>query len=210
MGGLLFGDNTDIFFQRIAESISVEVISLKLFKEETRKMSSALWKGFLAIAIIVPTLTIASKALAELRLGDRGRAVEDLQAKLDIPADGVFGAQTEVAVMDFQRLNGLVDDGIAGRATLSTLGLDPDSQGDGSFQTSSAASGSGPYRVVVPGNDSEMLSRTRRVVTGAEFANDSERGDFIDAGGYDSRSTARDVAQELQDLNLDARVDFKD
>jgi Putative peptidoglycan binding domain len=186
----------------------IEAISMKLFKEETQKMSSVLWKGFLAIAILFPTLTFASKALADLRLGDRGRAVTELQNKLDISADGVFGRETEAAVLDFQRLNGLTEDGIAGRTTLSTLGLDPDSQGD--VPRGSGGLSSGPYRVVIPGNDSEMLSRTRRVVGGAEFATDSDRGDFIDAGGYDSRSTARDVARELQDLNLDARVDFKD
>lgn len=169
-------------------------------------MSSTLWKGFLAIAILGSSFAFAPSALASLRRGDTGRSVEDLQIQLGVPADGVFGAQTEEALLDYQSRRGLEVDGIAGPATLEALGLDPDSQGDVPFRSSSA---DGPYRVVIPGDDTEMLSRARRVVPSAEFANDGDRGDFIDAGGYESRSSATEVVEDLQDLNLEARVDFK-
>ena len=57
--------------------------------------------------------------------GDRGQAVRSIQRALGIPADGVFGPQTERAVRQFQRRKGLVADGIVGPQTRSALGLAP-------------------------------------------------------------------------------------
>ncbi len=67
-----------------------------------------------------------------LRLGSRGKSVEQAQFWLDtlsdytseIPAltvDGIFGAATERAVRAFQKLAGLPVDGIIGQNTWSTL-----------------------------------------------------------------------------------------
>jgi Putative peptidoglycan binding domain len=199
---------------------------LKLFKKETLKMSSSIWKssvwkgrsfwkGLLAIAVIIPALTIASVAQAALKLGDRGEAVRSLQDRLEISADGVYGPDTESAVLRYQALNGLTEDGIAGAETLSSLGLDPDSQPDSRSEVFLRAPGlqsseaGGPYRVVVPGTDPEELSRVRQVISSASIETSSQRGGYIDAGGYASRSAADDVARELQNLNLEARVDFR-
>jgi hypothetical protein len=50
-----------------------------------------------------------------IRRGSTGEAVRQLQLALHIePADGIFGAGTEASVRAFQRLNGLVPDGIVG------------------------------------------------------------------------------------------------
>lgn len=57
--------------------------------------------------------------------GDRGPAVRSIQRALGIPADGIFGAQTERAVRRFQRRKGLVADGVVGPQTRQALGLDP-------------------------------------------------------------------------------------
>lgn len=56
-----------------------------------------------------------------LRRGDRSDAVRELQRLLRIPADGIFGAQTEDAVRNFQRANGLAADGIVGPRTWAAL-----------------------------------------------------------------------------------------
>jgi peptidoglycan hydrolase-like protein with peptidoglycan-binding domain len=174
-------------------------------------MSSSIWKGFLAIAVMLPTLAIASQALASLKLGDRGDAVRDLQERLDISADGVYGQDTEDAVLLYQADQGLTRDGIAGEETLRSLGLDPNSRGEVFLNAPGSESDlpNGPYQVVIPGSDEDDLSRARQVVDNASISSDSRRGDYIDAGGYASRSDANDVARQLQDRNLDARVDFR-
>jgi hypothetical protein len=55
--------------------------------------------------------------------GDRGPAVRRIQRALGIPADGVFGPETERAVRRFQRRRGLVPDGVVGPQTRQALGL---------------------------------------------------------------------------------------
>ncbi|MDR7871210.1 MAG: LysM peptidoglycan-binding domain-containing protein [Tissierellaceae bacterium] len=64
-----------------------------------------------------------------LRLGSTGPAVTDLQRRLlsfgfnPGPIDGIFGNQTQSAVIAFQRSRGLVVDGIVGVQTWTALGV---------------------------------------------------------------------------------------
>ncbi len=60
-----------------------------------------------------------------VKRGDRGAAVRSIQGELGIPADGVFGPQTERAVKRFQLRHDLVPDGIVGPLTRGALGLQP-------------------------------------------------------------------------------------
>ncbi|MFO0560845.1 MAG: peptidoglycan-binding domain-containing protein [Polyangiales bacterium] len=60
--------------------------------------------------------------------GARGDSVRDLQQALvdagyDIEVDGIFGEDTESAVVDFQSNNGLDADGIVGPRTWRALGF---------------------------------------------------------------------------------------
>jgi peptidoglycan hydrolase-like protein with peptidoglycan-binding domain len=69
---------------------------------------------------------VGSAASTEVMVkrGDRGEAVRQIQGALGIPADGVFGPQTERAVKRFQRRRGLMVDGVVGPQTRAALGLD--------------------------------------------------------------------------------------
>lgn len=58
-----------------------------------------------------------------MKLGDKGADVKALQAKLNIPADGIFGSHTESVVKKFQKEHNLVVDGVVGPKTLELLGL---------------------------------------------------------------------------------------
>jgi hypothetical protein len=53
----------------------------------------------------------------------QGISVADLQRRLGVTADGIFGPQTRRAVRAFQRRNGLIVDGIVGPQTLAALGV---------------------------------------------------------------------------------------
>ncbi|MBD2743669.1 peptidoglycan-binding protein [Coleofasciculus sp. FACHB-1120] len=52
-----------------------------------------------------------------LRAGMMGTPIAQLQKKLGIPSDGIFGSGTTAAVIKFQRDRGLVADGIVGVQT---------------------------------------------------------------------------------------------
>ena len=56
-----------------------------------------------------------------VRRGARGNITKLIQEKLGISADGIFEANTEVAVKNYQRINGLSVDGIVGRNTWRKL-----------------------------------------------------------------------------------------
>lgn len=56
-----------------------------------------------------------------LRYGSRGTDVKNLQKLLKITPDGIFGVNTRKAVMEFQKANNLIVDGIAGAQTLTKL-----------------------------------------------------------------------------------------
>lgn len=71
-----------------------------------------------ATADMVPTVDIKPV----LRNGSVGVAVKDLQQKLGIPADAIFGTATKTAVTIFQSQHGLTADGIVGPATWKALG----------------------------------------------------------------------------------------
>ena len=58
-----------------------------------------------------------------LKLGSKGKEVEDLQKYLKIKVDGDFGPKTEEAVKKFQKSNKLVADGIVGEKTWNAMGF---------------------------------------------------------------------------------------
>jgi len=67
--------------------------------------------------------TGAPAGRATLRRGAAGPLVKEVQKKLRVDADGIFGAGTEAAVRAFQRTRGMVPDGIVGPKTWAALDL---------------------------------------------------------------------------------------
>ncbi len=73
--------------------------------------------------------TEAVLTAAVLRQGSTGGEVKEVQRRLKQwgyykgAVDGIFGAGTKSAVIAFQKKNGLVADGVVGRATYQALGM---------------------------------------------------------------------------------------
>ena len=58
-----------------------------------------------------------------LKLGSKGKEVEDLQKYLKIKVDGNFGPKTEESVKKFQTTNKLTADGVVGEKTWNAMGF---------------------------------------------------------------------------------------
>lgn len=73
--------------------------------------------------------------------GNTTDQIRDLQRRLGITVDGIYGPQTQQAVRDYQRRMGLTVDGIAGPATWNALrGGSTSSSSSGSSKKSSSSS----------------------------------------------------------------------
>jgi hypothetical protein len=206
---------------------------LKPFKVLTgklsRKFSSTAFRGILGLAVVTGVLVgISPNAEATyLRRGAVGQPVADVQAALGIPADGVFGRHTQLAVMEFQRRCGLLVDGIVGPETWSALF--GSSVASAPVSTGSIASVPisnnilepgikppstvrppaviGPFVVVIPGGSDQRLAEVQQIVPNAVL-DGADRGTFVNAGGYPNYESAREVAGRLRGFGFDARVDY--
>lgn len=75
------------------------------------------------------TASLSVVETAVIRQGSKGGEVKEVQRRLkqwgyyNGAVDGVFGAGTKQAVINFQRKNGLTADGVVGKATYAALGM---------------------------------------------------------------------------------------
>lgn len=97
----------------------------------TKKRLLFLWKvGVILLVNVLVILAVVQPSIPALsRRGSRGEEVRQIQTVLKDRElytgniDGIYGSQTEKAVIRFQKQMGLTPDGIAGPQTLSALGL---------------------------------------------------------------------------------------
>lgn len=135
-----------------------------------------------------------------LQTGDRGPKVTALQERLrelgyfDRRPTGYFGPITRSAVIQFQRENGLIADGVVGSQTLAALELgEPEKK---------------RYVVVVPGNE-EKLRRVRGCVNDVDegsLEKDRKLGSYVNAGEFANYRRATSRSEYLRSCGLDARV----
>lgn len=102
---------------------------------ERKKLILALTAIFTLNILLIALAQAASAATYDR--GSSGELVREMQRRLkewgyyDGAVDGVFGGETEEAVEEFQRVNGLEVDGRVGPATLTALGLPTGGQQEG-------------------------------------------------------------------------------
>jgi len=71
-----------------------------------------------------------------LKLGSKGKLVEDLQRYLKIKIDGDFGSKTEDSVKKFQKANKLTADGVVGQKTWNAMGFQTTTDLSETYQSS--------------------------------------------------------------------------
>ena len=96
--------------------------------------------------VLAAALVLPAQAAVVLDIGSRGENVRKVQQRLiqwgymTGSADGVYGAQTQAAVKQFQRKYGLTADGRVGPATAAKMGITLTSSGSGASSSATTAS----------------------------------------------------------------------
>lgn len=73
--------------------------------------------------LVDDVVTMEPETVRDVKLGDKGTDVKAIQEKLGVSADGIFGKNTERAVIKFQLAHDLNTDGIVGSKTRQAMGL---------------------------------------------------------------------------------------
>jgi peptidoglycan hydrolase-like protein with peptidoglycan-binding domain len=125
-------------FAFIQTAVAYEAPTPELRALDDFTIPSSAWVGLAGVALAASILTQSPNAEAAVRRGNSGASVRAVQQALvnlgylKGPVDGVFGPQTEDAVLRMQARTKVPVDGIVGPRTASALGLgNPDSYGSG-------------------------------------------------------------------------------
>ncbi|MBN8561229.1 MAG: peptidoglycan-binding protein [Leptolyngbya sp. UWPOB_LEPTO1] len=140
-----------------------------------------------------------------LQRGDRGTQVSELQQQLNrlgysVRVDGIFGASTEAAVLDFQQRNLLATTGEADARTLNQIRQSAES---------SASLNVRRYVVIVPIPTTTEWSRVLNIAPSATPRKD-RLGDYAEVNRYTTPEAAERIAANLRSQGFpDARVIFR-
>ena len=113
------------------------------------KTWKVLWRVMMILCVCVFTVNVVSYPQPEVtevlsKYGSRSEEVLQIQTKLKQwgyyfgNVDGIYGTQTQDAVIKFQKKNGLRVDGIAGPETLAAIGISSSSGSSGSTGASTS------------------------------------------------------------------------
>lgn len=153
----------------------------------------------------------------QLQLGDRGPGVQELQTQLQARGyyygaiDGVFGPDTQSAVLQLQRDRGLPQTGVADAEVYAVLGVSvpPTPLPNPDPRSPSIPQNSRRYNVIVPFRDRADFDRIRFVLPDA-IPRQSRLGNYVNAGSYLTPEQAERRAGVLRSRGLqDARVVFQ-
>lgn len=141
------------------------------------------------------------------KYGSRGEEVTKIQTKLkrwgyyNGSIDGVYGSKTVEAVKYFQRKNGLKQDGIAGSATLSAMGITSNSQSKSSSTSSNTSNVNLLSRIIY--GESRGEPYTGQVAVGAVIMNRVKSSSFPNTiAGVIYQSGAFDAVSDGQ-INME-------
>ena len=150
---------------------------------------------------------VAQDGPATTKSATTGSTVVAVQRALGVSADGVIGPITRRAIRNYQRNHGLVVDGIAGPATLGSLGITASSAPAKTQTTQTQSTGSGGSATLAKiaqcesGGNPTAVSSTGRYRGKYQFS----RATWRDLGGSGDPAAAPESVQDAIAAKLYAR-----
>ncbi|MBE9104883.1 peptidoglycan-binding protein [Nostoc cf. edaphicum LEGE 07299] len=172
-----------------------------------------------------------------LTVGDRGENVRVVQERLaqlgfsNANPDGLFNDYTRQSVVAFQQYSRINSTGNVDWQTWEALGLNGSTGGNYTqnndyvladtnryalppandyvvpVTNGNTLVANNPYRVIIPISSNDTLSKVQQYIPSA-VAEESNLGDYVNAGAFSDRAQAETLTKKLRSLGLDARVKY--
>ncbi|MBN3940525.1 MAG: peptidoglycan-binding protein [Nostoc sp.] len=172
-----------------------------------------------------------------LTVGDRGENVRLVQERLaqlgfsNTNPDGLFNDYTRQSVIAFQQYSRINSTGNVDWQTWEALGLNGSTGGNYTenngyvlaetnryalppandyvvpVTNGNTLVANNPYRVIIPISSNDTLSKVQQYIPNA-VAEQSNLGDYVNAGAFSDRAQAETLTKKLRSLGLDARVKY--
>ncbi|MDZ7969229.1 MAG: peptidoglycan-binding protein [Nostoc sp. DedSLP03] len=172
-----------------------------------------------------------------LTVGDRGENVRLVQERLaqlgfsNTNPNGVFNDYTRQSVIAFQQYSRINSSGNVDWQTWEALGLNGSTGGSYTqnndyvladtnryvlppandyvvpVTNGNTLVANNPYRVIIPISSNDTLSKVQQYIPNA-VAEQSNLGDYVNAGAFSDRAQAETLTKKLRSLGLDARVKY--